>query len=416
VNGAEEELLERAGRIHREALVIDAHSDTTWRFMHEEWDFTARHDDGHMDLPRMREGGINAQFFAVCKAQEAAKGSHDLLKQALDMVDGVHQAVGRYSDVMALATTADGVRAVVGEGKLAALIGIEGGYLIEDDLRLLRTYYRLGARYMTLTHGFHTTWADSAGIGVPLQPEHGGLTDFGRDVVREMNRLGMMVDVSHVAESTLADVLEVSSAPVMASHSGCRAVADHPRNISDELIRAMAEKGGVVQIVFFPMFIDPEKVRVWRELRPRIAKLQEQLKGDPGRFREERRAVSREMVEQPSPASFIVDHIEHVIELVGDDHVGLGADWDGVSFLPEGMEDCSKLPYVTLELLRRGHSETTIRKVLGENTLRLMADVEGAAAARRKGAISPPRPHRRASGSRPATPRRPSSRSPSHSR
>ncbi len=379
MNEAEKELLQRAERIHREAIVIDAHSDTTWRFMHEEWDFTARHDDGHMDLPRMRQGGIDAQFFAVCKARSHAQGDTDLLKQALDMIDGVHCAVHRYPDDLALATTAAEVRAAADTGKIAAVIAIEGGYLIEDDLRLLRTYHRLGARSMTLTHGFHTSWADSAGIGVPLEPKHGGLTDFGRDVIQEMNRLGMMVDVSHVAESTLRDALEVSSAPLLASHSGCRALADHPRNITDEMIQAMAEQGGVIHIVFFPLFIDPEKARMVRDLRPQIEKVQEELKDDPDRLREERRRLHQRITETPSPASLIVDHIEHVIQLVGDDHVGLGADWDGVSFLPEGMEDCSKLPFVTLELLRRGHTASTIKKVLGENTLRLMSEVESAA-------------------------------------
>ncbi len=379
MNGADKKLLERAERIHREALVIDTHSDTTWRFMREDWDFAARHDDGHMDLPRMRQGGIDAQFFAVCKAASHAQGETDLLKQTLDMIDGVHCAVRRYPDDLALATTADEVRTAVSEGKIAAVIAIEGGYLIEDDLRLLRTYHRLGARYMTLTHGFHTTWADSSGIGVPLEPKHGGLTDFGRDVIREMNRLGMMVDVSHVAESTLRDALEVSSAPLLASHSGCRALADHPRNIADDMIQALADKGGVIHIVFFPLFIDPEKARMVRELRPQIERLQEELKDDTDRLQEERRRLHQRMTETPSPASLIVDHIEHVIELVGDDHVGLGADWDGVSFLPQGMEDCSKVPYITLELLRRGHPASTIRKVLGENTLRLMREVESAA-------------------------------------
>ena len=378
MSGADKELPERAERVHREALVIDTHSDTTWRFLNPEWDFTARHDDGHMDLPRMRQGGIDAQFFAVCKARAHAQGETDLLKQALDMIDGVHCAVRRYPDALALATTAGEVRTAVSEGKVAAVIAIEGGYLIEDDLRLLRTYYRLGARAMTLTHGFHTTWADSSGVGVPLEPKHGGLTDFGREVVREMNRLGMMVDVSHVAESTVRDALEVSSAPLLASHSGCRALADHPRNISDEMIQAMAERGGVIQTIFFPMFIDPEKVRLGRELRPRFEALQERRGDDADALREERRRLYREIADAPSPASIVVDHIEHVIALVGDDHVGLGADWDGVAFMPQGMEDCSKLPYITLELLRRGHSETTIRKVLGENTLRLMEEVERA--------------------------------------
>ena len=372
--------MEAAERIHRDAIVIDTHSDTTSRLPDRAWGFAARHDTGHMDLPRMREGGIDAQFFAVWQALAARRGDAHLVQNALSMIDGVHEAVRLYPDDLALATTADEIRAAVAQGRIAAVIAVEGGYLIEDDLRLLRTYYRLGARYMTLTHGFHTTWADSSGVGLPLEPKHGGLTDFGRDVIREMNRLGMMVDVSHTSEQTVRDVLEVSRAPVMASHSGCKALADHPRNLSDDWIRALADGGGVIHIVFFPMFIDPQKVRLAQQLRPQFEELQERYKDDPDALREERRKLSDVLSETPSPASIIVDHIEHVIELVGDDHVGLGADWDGVSFLPEGMEDCSKLPYITKELLRRGHSEATARKVLGENTLRLMEEVERVAA------------------------------------
>jgi len=370
-------LRELADRIHERALVIETHSDTTPLF-ETDWDFAERHDDGHMDLPRIREGGLDAVFFSIWMGKTPGEGR--AIKTAIDRIDAVHELVRRLPDELALATTADEIERAVRRDKLAVLMGVEGGHIIEDDLRALRTYYRLGVRYMTLTHSFHTNWADSAGTDVPPEPRHGGLTEFGEQIVAEMNRLGMLVDISHVADSTFWDVLRVSDAPVVATHSSCRAVADHPRNMSDAMLRAMAEKGGVIQINFFPGYIDPAKTEMAKRLIPQVKALYEKYPDDPERAREERIALYEANDPGPTPASLVVDHIAHVIELVGDDHVGLGADWDGVPSLPEGLEDVSKLGFVTAELLKRGYGEDTIRKVLGGNMLRVMRETEAVAA------------------------------------
>jgi membrane dipeptidase len=370
-------LNELAERIHSEALVIETHSDTTPLF-ETDWDFSARHEDGHMDLPRIREGGLDAIFFSIWMGRTPGEGR--AIKTAIDRIDSVHEAVRRWPDQMALATTADQLEKAVRKDKLAVLMGVEGGHIIEDDLRALRTYYRLGVRYMTLTHSFNTNWADSAGTDVPPEALHGGLTAFGEEVVREMNRLGMMVDISHVADSTFWDVLRVSEAPLVATHSSCRAVADHPRNMSDAMLRSMAEKGGVIQINFFPGYIDPAKTEMAKRLIPQVKALYEQYPDDPERAREERIKLYEANDPGPTPASVVVDHIVHVIELVGDDHVGLGADWDGVPSMPVGLEDCSTLSYISAELLRRGYEEETIGKVLGGNLLRVMRKTEKVAA------------------------------------
>lgn len=375
---AQESIEKKARRIHRNAIVIDTHSDTTPKFEDPAWDFAARHADGHMDIPRLREGGFDAQFFSIYMGRTPGDGT--AVKRALKRIDSVHQMVRRYPEDFILATTAKDIRKAAARGKIAALMGVEGGHIIEDDLAALRMFHELGVRYMTLTHSFNTNWADSAGTGQRVQPEHDGLTDFGRAVVLEMNRLGMMVDVSHVADSTFWDALDVSKAPLLASHSSCRALADHPRNMSDEMIRAMAEKGGVIMINFYPGYIDPAAIEIGRGLIQKFTELEEQFGDDPQRLSQERRRVQREaFANVKTPASVVVDHIEHVIRLVGPDHVGLGADWDGVSSLPEGLEDCSKVPYITEELLRRGHSARTVRKVLGGNLLRLMEHVEAVA-------------------------------------
>ena len=369
----EAELVAAARRIHADALVIETHSDTTPKF-ESEWDFSARHGGGHMDIPRIREGGLDAVFFSIWMGPTPGDGA--AVKRAVRRIDSVHEAVRRWPDELALATTAAEIRDAARTGKIACLIGIEGGHIIENELAALRTYYRLGARYMTLTHSFNTEWADSAGTDRPVPAEHGGLSGRGVEIVREMNRLGMMVDVSHVSDEAFWDALEASEAPLIATHSSCRAIADHPRNMSDEMIVALAERGGVIQINFYDGYIDPAKTAVGRRLLPEIQALYERYPDDPGRAREERIALVRANDPGPTDRGVIVDHIQHVIELVGADHVGLGADWDGVPSMPVGMEDCSKLEYVTLELLRRGYDEETVRKVLGDNVLRLMEEVE----------------------------------------
>jgi membrane dipeptidase len=301
------------------------------------WSFAERHADGYMDLPRMREGGLDAEFFAVYIDPEPRPGM--AVRRALAQIEAIHALARKYPRDVALATRAAEVRDIVASGRIAALIGLEGGHMIEDDLRVLRMFQTLGVRYMTLTHKEHTNWADSSGIGAPIAPRHRGLSPFGREVVKEMNRLGMLVDVSHVSDETFRDAIETSRAPLVASHSSCRALKDHPRNMSDDMLRALAKNGGVIQINAVLRYIDP--------------------------------------VSRPStPLSVFIDHVTHAIRVAGPDHVGIGLDYGYDAPEPVGLEDISKLESVTYELLARGFDEATVGKVLGENTLRVMAEAE----------------------------------------
>jgi membrane dipeptidase len=370
-------IAQRTARIHHQAVVIDTHCDTTPHFEDPSWDFTQRHSDTHIDLPRLREGGYDAIFWAIYMGKTPGDGT--AIKTALKRIDAVHELVRKYPNDLVLATRVHQIKIAPRDGKIACLMGIEGGHIIENDLGALRMFYQLGVRYMTLTHSFNIDWADSAGTGETMVAEHDGLTDFGRDVVREMNRLGMMVDVSHVADSTFWDVIATTKAPIIASHSSCRALADHPRNMSDEMIRALAKNGGVIQINFYPGYIDPERVELLAKLRPQFDALAKQYVDDaPGLVLARRELFKRAIAEAggPSPAHWVVDHVEHVIKLVGEDYVGLGADWDGVPEMPAGLEDVSKVKLITEELVRRGYGERTIKKVLGGNLLRVMRKVE----------------------------------------
>jgi membrane dipeptidase len=365
-------------QLHRAAIVIDTHSDTTPWFRDPDFAFDERHSEGHMDLPRMREGGLDAQFWVIYMGKREGDGR--AIREALQRIDAIYEMVRRYSDQTELARSAADVRRIVAAGKIASLMGVEGGHIIEEDLAALRTYYRLGVRYMSLTHSFHIGWADSSGVGQPLEPLHGGLTEFGEQVVREMNRLGMMVDVSHVSDESFEDVIRVSQAPVIASHSSARAVADHPRNLSDEMLRALADNGGVAMINFYPAYIDLEANARARqhsaELEPRTQEIRERYGDDLlGRMRANR-ALRREHPWPQTSMDVLLNHFDHAIAVAGPEHVGVGADWDGVPSMPAGMEDVSKLPALTRGLLELGHSPETVRKVLGENLLRVMAEVE----------------------------------------
>ena len=368
--------------LHRAAIVLDTHSDVTPKFEEEGYDFSERHADGHMDLPRMAEGGLDVEFLSIYmgKVEGPGTGPGTAVHRAIRRIDAAWEMTRRYPDRAEMALTAADARRIVGAGKIAFFMGMEGGHMIEDDLAALRTFHRLGVRYLTLTHSFHTNWADSAGIGSPLEPLHRGLTDFGREVVREMNRLGMVVDLSHVSEETFRDAMETTKAPPMASHSACRALHDHPRNLTDEQIRAIAKKGGTVQINFYSGFIDPEFRKASEKrrttLEPEVAKLREKHGADTPEFRAARRELMARYPLPKTPLKVLVDHVDHAIRVAGADHVGLGADWDGIEALPEGMEDCSKLPALTEALLRRGHGEDAVRKVLGENTLRVLEECE----------------------------------------
>ena len=371
---------DKALALHRDAIVVDTHSDTTPWFEDPEWRFDERHAEGHEDLPRMREGGLDAQFWSIHMGETPGPGR--AIREAIARIDAVHELVRRHPRELALATTADEIRRAVAQGRVACLMGIEGGHIIEDSLAALRTYHRLGVRYLTLTHSFHTSWADSSGTNEVPPPRHGGLTAFGEEVVREMNRLGMMVDVSHVSDDTFSDVLRVTRAPVIASHSATRAVADHPRNLSDDMLRALARNGGVVMINFYSGYIDASLVAPLRQVfigfAPRFAALREQYADDPVARMRAMRALFREVEVPQADLSVLLDHFDHALEVAGPDHVGLGADWDGVPSMPRGMEDVSHLPALTRGLLERGHSPEVVRKVLGENLLRVLGEVETA--------------------------------------
>ncbi len=375
-----ESLESRALWLHRDAIVVDTHSDTTPRFQSDGWNFGDRHtaDDSHMDLPRIREGGLDVQFWSIYTGEPSEPGQ--AMRVALERIDAVHRMADRHPDFVRVAGSVAEVREITAEGKLASLMGLEGGHMIEDSLAVLRDYYRLGVRYMTLTHSFHTGWADSSGTSSIPEPEHGGLTGFGEDVVREMNRLGMMVDVSHVSDETFDDVIRVSRAPVIASHSSCRAVADHTRNMSDGMLRALASNGGVVMINFYPSYIDEEANAATREYfrrwKDEMQALGESHPDDPAARGAARRAHFTEHPVPQTSLDVLLDHFDHAIRVAGEDHVGIGADWDGVPSMPRGMEDVSALPRITLGLLQRGHSEVSVRKVLGENLLRVMLQVE----------------------------------------
>ena len=374
----QDELEAEALSLHRSAIVVDTHSDTTPLFEDPNWRFDRRHALGHMDLPRMREGGLDVQFWSIYLGKTEGPGR--AIRKALKRIDAVYRMLERHPDQLALAQDVAGIRRIVGEGKIASLMGLEGGHIIEDSLPALRGFYRRGVRYMTLTHSFHTSWADSSGTDTTLAPVHLGLTRFGKQVVHAMNELGMMVDVSHVSDQTLVDVLRASRAPMIASHSSCRALANHPRNLPDPMLRAIASKGGVIMLNFYPAYIDQDANEATRahklELRDDLIALRSRFKLEPAKGA---RAIQVFYAQHPYPSvplDILLDHFDHAIRVAGPDHVGIGADWDGVPSMPVGMEDVSRLPALTLGLLRRGHSAETVRKVLGENLLRVMSEVE----------------------------------------
>ncbi|HKQ72677.1 MAG TPA: dipeptidase [Blastocatellia bacterium] len=349
-------LRERAMKLHREAIVVDTHNDVTSPITDEGFDLGARDTSGKIqtDIPRMKAGGLDAEFFAIYVAAKYAKEG-GAAKRAMEMIDGVYEQARRHPESLEMAFSSEDIRRIHKTGRVAALMGIEGGHAIEDSLSALRQFYRLGIRYITLTHTNTNNWADSAGgINNPAEKRHGGLSDFGREVVREMNRLGMMVDISHVADDTFRDVIETTGAPVIASHSSCRALTNVPRNMSDDMLKALAKNRGVVMINFYNGFINTEYAK----------------SGAPTPVTPANTATME----------MLMQHFEHAIKVAGIDHVGIGSDFDGVEgLLPGGMEDVSKLPAISYELLKRGYSENDVKKVLGENLLRVMAEVEGVA-------------------------------------
>jgi membrane dipeptidase len=369
----------RIERLLQRAIVIDLHDDTTQMIVDEAYDLGEKHDYGQVDIPRMRAGHVSGLFLSIW-TDSNRYSPVEAIRRTLEQIDAVRREVGRHSGDLEMATTSAEILAARRRGHIAMLMGVEGGHAIDSDLAVLRTYAGLGVRYLTLTHTNHTPWADSAS----LPGSHNGLTDFGREVVREMNRLGMMVDISHVSDKTFRDALEASAAPVIASHSSCRALADVPRNMTDGMLRALAAKGGVVHINYYEGFLDNGFAEREQTLKAEQAE-QNAIDDRTPKFGNRSqngpavRKISAQRIAKLGrlPLSRLLDHFEHAVKVAGVDHVGLGSDFDGADDLfPEGMEDISKTSNLVRGLMERGFSDEDILKILGGNTLRVMREVE----------------------------------------
>ena len=363
--------------IHYSALVVDTHSDSlAWPTRHDV-DIGQRQEETHMDLPRMKEGNQNVQFFA-CFASPGWIEKKKVVQVTLDYMDSFHTLMQNYPEQIEQATTADDVRRITDAGKLAGILCIEGGHSIDDDLSILRMYHRLGARYMTLTWNNTNNWAD----GVLDEPRHEGLNYFGREVVREMNRLGMLVDISHVAPATFWDAIATTTKPVIASHSSAKAICAAPRNLEDDQIRAVADNGGVIGVNYEITFVGEAyrtaKDALDSEKADESKRAEKDHPAESGGLKNALREIDEshdEKVDELSKPHYteIVDHIDHMVSVAGVNHVGLGSDFDGAT-MPEGMEDCTKVPLITDELLRRGYGESDVRKILGANFMRVMEE------------------------------------------
>src|SRR5260221_3423056 len=369
----------RAKKLHFSSIVVDTHDDTTQRFLDGKFDLGPRSATGSIDIPRMKEGGVGAIFFSIWIPSKVT--GPEAVDRAMTQIDAVREQVRKHPKDMALATTAAEVREARKQGKIAALIGVEGGHMINSSLAVLLSYAALGVRYMTLTHSGNDEWADSS----TDKAVHNGLTDFGKDVVREMNRLGVIVDISHVSDKTFYDALEVSKAPLFASHSSCWAICDAPRNMTDQMMKDLAAKGGVIQINYHVSFLSQEfrgaekkdpsiNEGISKEVKQRCPDENDEacqlIEGDK---------ITREYVTAGKMSTAAIhQNIEahdHAVKLVGANHVGLGSDFDGAN-MPYGMEDATMIPKITEALLRKGYSESDIRKILGATTLRVMSEVE----------------------------------------
>ncbi|MGP0017763.1 MAG: dipeptidase [Candidatus Sulfotelmatobacter sp.] len=377
---------ERAQKLHDSALVVDTHADTPQRFLDEGFDIgsTDPKDIGHISLDKARRGNLGAEFFSIWVEPDTNQGH--FARHTFDLIDSVYEQAARHPDRMTMCFSPNDIDRAHKEHKLAALMGIEGGHSIENDIHLLRDYYRLGVRYMTLSWSNTNEWADSSGdIDDAKVQHHNGLTDFGKQVVLEMNRLGMMVDISHVADKTFWDVMATSKAPVIASHSSARALVDAPRNMTDEMLKAMTTNGGVVQVNFFNGFIDEDfRKAQLAQAKDQAAAVQayvDQMKaeGKTVNYVDEDRIEREWAAKIPRPPlKSLIDHIDHIAKVAGIDHVGLGSDFDGVSgATPQGIDSAADLPKITQALLDRGYSPDDIRKILGGNLMRVFREVEG---------------------------------------
>jgi membrane dipeptidase len=377
----------KARALHNSAMVVDTHADTPQRFLDDGFDMgtVTPVSEGHMDLEKVRAGNLGAEFFAIW-VEPSWKGQY--AQHAMQLIDSVYQQAAKHPDQMVMAFSSSDI-AAARSGKhprLATLMGIEGGHAIENDLGLLRDFYRLGVRYMTLTWSNTNEWGDSSGdINDPKVEHHNGLTPFGKQVVQEMNRLGMMVDISHVSDKTFYDTLVISRAPVIASHSSARALNDHPRNMTDDMLRAVARNDGVVQVNFFSAFLDQKFLDAYKAQKPEraaaVAAFEEKYKREHNvEFVPYSAEVALEKqwaakIPRP-PFSSLINHIDHIAKVAGVDHVGLGSDFDGVTSLPQGLDSAADLPKITAALLERGYTPAQIRKILGGNLLRVFQQVE----------------------------------------
>jgi membrane dipeptidase len=368
---------DQAKKLQSSSIVIDTHDDTTQRLLDPKFDLSVRHPDGNIDIPRMREGGLSAIFFSIWISSKIQ--GPEAVKKALDQIDAVRETVRKNPNDLLLATSAADIREAKNQHKIAVLMGVEGGHMMGNDLSVLRTFAELGVRYMTLTHMDNNEWADSS----TDKPAHNGLTDFGKDVIREMNRLGIIVDIAHVSDKTFYDALETSKAPIFSSHSSCRAICQAPRNMTDDMIRDLAKHGGVIQINYHVGFLSQE-FRDFEKAHPEVEKeITEEVKKRCGENEACKLTTGDQVVRDFMQAgklpkvdwTAIVDHIDHAVKIAGADHVGLGSDFDG-AVMPLGMQDVSHIPQITDALLKKGYSESDIRKILGENTLRVLSQID----------------------------------------
>jgi membrane dipeptidase len=377
--GEEDAAMHRARALLAKSPLVDGHNDVPWRIREDEkapgdvdaYDLRGR-TAGQTDIPRLREGGVGGVFWSVyVPGEDKARGYARL---QLEQIDIARRMIARYPEHLQLCLSSDDVRKAMGRGRIASLLGMEGGHAIENSLGALRAFYDLGARYMTLTHDVTLDWADAAND----EPRHGGLTRFGEEVVREMNRLGMLVDLSHVSPDTMDDALRVSEAPVVFSHSSARALTDTARNVPDQVLARLPGNGGVVMVTFVPPFVSPELAKA---SAPLFAEYRRRTKDVADAA--ERRRVFREIIGStklpPATLAQVADHVEHVRKVAGVDHVGIGSDFDGITQTPVGLEDVSRFPALFAELIRRGWTDEDLRKLAQGNVLRVMRDVEATA-------------------------------------
>ncbi len=368
---------EAALAIHREALLIDGHNDLPYALREKDGlsfrniDLARPQPKLHTDIPRLRKGNVGAQFWsAYVPADTGRKGT--AVRMTLEQIDIIHEMVRRYPDTFEMASGVDDIRRIRKAGKIASLIGVEGGHSIDNSLCVLRDYYRLGVRYMTLTHSESLDWADSATDA----PKAHGLSPFGEQVVLEMNRIGMLVDLSHVSPQTMKSALKVTKAPVVFSHSSARGIADHPRNVPDDVLQLVKANNGVVMVNFFSGFLVPEGARAMRKMFDVARDLKKKYPDDDVKYREALRAWVKENDFPAGSVQTIADHIDHIVKAAGIDHVGLGSDFDGITKTPYQMDDVAFYPYLTQELLNRKYTKEQIHKILGENLMRVLADAE----------------------------------------